>query len=66
MVTGTNFNKDLHRQAYTGYIHTAPNSSTRLVKDTSGQIFVNGWSLDNVIKMTIYQINKIKEVYLHE
>lgn len=66
MVTGTNFNKGLHRQAYTRYIHTAPNSSTRLVKDTSGQIFVNGWSLDNVIKMTIYQINKIKEVYLHE
>lgn len=63
MVTGTDFNKGLHRQAYTGDIHTALNSSTSLVQQTSGQIFVNGWSLYNVIKMTIYKTSKIKEVY---
>lgn len=65
MVTCTDFNKGLHRQTYSWDSHTTLNSSTCLVQQTSGQIFVNGWSLDNVIKMTIYKTSKIKEVYLH-
>lgn len=66
MFTGTDFNKGFHRQAYAGDSHTALNSSTRLVQETSGQIFVNGWSLDNVIKMTIYKTKKLRKfTYMH-
>lgn len=65
MVIGIDFNKGFYRQVYIGDSYIVLNFSICFVQEISGQIFVNGWFFDNVIKMIIQKINKIKEVYLY-